>query len=82
MNPNIGQIVADAWDHTLRVSESPYVNSPGLFRELFGLPRNTYRERLHRDIINIYGEKVPRIVVVRENIRRLGKPRVPPRIPD
>lgn len=79
---NIGQIVADTWDHMLRVSEDPFRDHSGLFDEMFGRPRRTYRQILHRDIINAYGETVPRIELVRENLRRLGKTRLnPSRIP-
>ena len=41
----------------------------------------TYRERLTRPRVNVRGEVIPQIALVRANLRRLGKPRVRPRIP-
>lgn len=80
----IGQLVADAWDHMLSVSEDPFKRHPyeSPLAELFGISRGTYRAWLHRKIINAYGQEVPRIAIVRENLRRLGNIRLnPARIP-
>jgi hypothetical protein len=41
--------------------------------------RRTYRERLDRPRRNVFNEVIPRIVIVRNNIRRLGK--VKPKLP-
>lgn len=79
---NIGTIVADAWDHVLRVSEDPMRGHYDLFANYFGGHRRSYRDLLHREIINVYGEKVPRIEIVRQSLRRLGNIRLnPSRIP-
>lgn len=77
---NLSAIVADVWEQTLRTSEDPFRSDIAL--EVFGRARRTYRERLDRRIINLYGEEVPRIEIVRKHIRQLGKPPKPPRIPE
>lgn len=71
---NISSLVAAAWEQALRESPNP------LDTDVFG-PRRTYRERLDLLPRNVYGELIPRIVTVRGNIRRLGKPRRAPRLP-
>lgn len=82
MPVNRGQMLAEAWHHVMCMSEDPYRASSYLLSEMFGHGRQTYREHLHRPIINAYGEEVPRIAIVRENLRRLGKIRLnPARIP-
>jgi hypothetical protein len=71
-NVNAAQLVSDAWDHMLRVNEDPFRAGGDIIAEMvFGQRRKTYRERLHRKIINSYGQEVPRIEIVRENIRKL-----------
>ncbi len=74
--PNLGDIVASAWEHTLRVSPDPFRN---LSRALFGLPPLSYRDDLHRPLVNHYGVIIPRIVLVAQNIRSLGDPHLPAR---
>lgn len=75
--PNIGQVVADIWEQVLRETEDPY-ESDFLFYQLTGLKPKTYRERLDRIRVNVYGEAIPRIVVVRQNLRYLGNIRLDP----
>lgn len=80
MSPNISDIVAAAWDQMMRESPDPFRNH--WFDEQFaGAPRTTYRERLDRLPVNVYGDLIPRIVTVRRNLRALSKPRRPPRLP-
>ena len=76
---NLGQIAADAWETALRESPDPFETT--VFDEMFGFPRRTYRELLDRPLHNCYKELIPRIVIVRGNLRRLGKPPRIPRLP-
>jgi hypothetical protein len=80
MRANIAAIVADAWEEELRTGPDPMHGS--WLGEMLGMPRRTYRERLHEQKYNMYGELIPRIVTVRRNLRMLGRPLHPPRIPD
>lgn len=69
-------LVADAWSQVVRETEDPFGGSYGIFG-----PRVTYRERLDRVRRNVHGERIPRITLVRANLRRLGKPKMRPRLP-
>lgn len=84
MKHDIGKLVADAFEHTLRTTEDPFSrdirDSP--LAEFFGVTPYTYRESLDRVKINHFGEPIPRIEIVRQNLRALGKPPRPPRLPD
>lgn len=80
MRANLGELVASAWDAALRESPDPFDGRE--CAELLGfLPTPTYRERLDRQPVNCFREAIPRIVIVRNNLRRLGKSRRPPRLP-
>jgi hypothetical protein len=65
----MAQFVADAWEHTLRVSPAP--DNGFLFERLGGGPRKTYREQLTERKRNWYGELIPQIEIVKTNIQRL-----------
>lgn len=67
--PNMAQIVSEAWDKC--VHESPVVDTSWLFARLSGQRGPTYRERLDAIPKNCFGEVIPRIVIVRNNIARL-----------
>lgn len=41
----------------------------------------SYRERLDRQPVNVYGDPIPRITTVRRNLRMLRKPQQRPRLP-
>ncbi len=74
---NVGEMVSAAWEEALRESPDPF-DAGDIFR--FG-SRLTYRERLDRVPRNCYGEIIPRIVLVRRNLRQLTRPVHPPRLP-
>jgi hypothetical protein len=69
--------VIAAWDQAME-EESP---DPFLNGSWFGEPK-TYRERLDAQPMNYRGRLIPRIVTVRNNLRRLGKPKNRPSLPD
>lgn len=75
-NPSIGMLVADALTHRFKISEDPFKSM--IFNEMCGLPRVTYRQYLDRARVNVYGETIPRIAIVRDNIERLGPTRLDP----
>ena len=60
---SIGNLVAQCWEQSMR--EYPWPYAPWWFLRL------TYRERLDLPPRNFYGELIPRIVIVRQNLRRL-----------
>jgi hypothetical protein len=72
---HIADIVAKAWATAIR--DTPAAD----WSEFLG-PRRTYRERLDMARRNIYGDVIPRIVLVRRNLSLLGKPRRAPRLPE
>lgn len=61
-HPSLGQLAADAWEHTLRTTEGP---------SWWRGPRPSYRERLDAVKLNYFGEPIPRIEIVRHNLRQL-----------
>lgn len=77
---NLSWLVASAWDEVVRESPDPFVMDP-LFNEALGLPRMTYRDRLTRPRFNMRGEVIRQIVLVRANLRLLGRPVRVPRLP-
>lgn len=80
MIPNLAGIVADAWDMALRESPDPFARCYVL-NPLLGMPVPSYREQLDEQPRNGFGDLIPRIVTVRRNLRRLGKPARAPRLP-
>ena len=74
-------MVARVWQETLRETPCVWQDMVPLLATRLGMPRMSYRDRLTRRRRNAAGEVIPQIVLVRANLRRLGKPRVPPRIP-
>lgn len=76
----IDQIGA-VWAKVARETPDPWLDDSPLFAHLTGAKPLSYRERLDRPRRNAYGEVIPQIALVRANIRRLGKPTKPPRIP-
>jgi len=70
--------IARVWQETLRKTPDPFA-SPSVTHLLGG--QMSYREQLDRPKLNYFGEVIPQIVLVRANLLRLGKPRVPPQIP-
>lgn len=78
---NLSEIIAAAWEHTLKTSPDPMRND-WLAEHLGVIPRTTYRERLDKREINMYGEIIPRIERVRRHLRALGSLRLnPARLP-
>lgn len=76
---NLSQLVADTWDEELREGPDPFRTSgEWLFERLGGTPRLSYRARLDRPVVNVYGDTVRRIVTVRRNLRALGPTRLDP----
>lgn len=73
--------IARVWQQSLQETPDPFWQGSPFITHLMGGPRMTYREQLDRPKLNYRGEVIPQIVLVRANLRRLGKPRVPPRIP-
>lgn len=78
----MGQIVLEAWEHVLRTTEDPLRISGPLYQALNGEKGPTYREHLDRIRVNHFGDRIPRIEIVKRNIKRLGKPQRKPRLPD
>lgn len=76
---NLADVVADAWDQVLR--ETPDSFTSDALKELLGAPMSSYRARLDRQPRNFRGDLIPRIVTVRRNLRRLGKPARALRLP-
>lgn len=77
ITPNLGRIVAEVWEETLRESPNPF-DTCGIFNVILGLPVLSYRERLDRQPYNIFGNLIPRIVTVRRHLRQLGNIRLDP----
>ena len=73
--------IARVWEQTLREMPDPWREESPFVTAVFGGPSLSYRDRLTRRRRNHYGEVIPQITLVRANLRRLGTPRVPPRIP-
>lgn len=71
---SMAQVVVDVWEQVLR--ESPAMDWLTFFDD-----RLTYREQLDRRRRNAYGDIIPQITLVRRNLRLLGKPCRPPRLP-
>ncbi len=80
MTGNIADIVVAAWDRALRESPDPFDDIYALY-PILGYTPPSYRERLDRLPRNCFGDIIPRIVTVKRNIRLLGKPRHPPKLP-
>jgi len=80
MAVSFGDVVLRAWEQAKRENPDPF-REPSYLLEFFGGPRRSYRERLHWQRRNGYGELIPRIVTVRQNLRALGKPKRAPRLP-
>ncbi len=76
---SIGDIIAAEWERSLR--ETPCPENNRLLGWHLGMPQISYRERLDRVKRNWFMQPIPRIVIVRNNIRRLGKPAQKPRLP-
>lgn len=66
MNPNVSHLIAQIWEDVVRDSPDPWRN-PSPLNDYGGM---SYRERLDWQPLNYYGEKIPRIVTVRNNLRR------------
>lgn len=84
MSPrSVALLVTDTFDRVLRTTEDPFVVRYGPLAEALGLPRRTYREELDRVRVNVYGDPIPRIALVRNNIAQLygWGPRATPRLP-
>jgi hypothetical protein len=79
MPQSISQIVADAWVEVVERSrqDTPVVQ----WNDWFG-PRQSYRDAITKPKRNMFGKVIPRIVIVRNNLRRLGKPNRAPLLPD
>jgi hypothetical protein len=75
---SLTQVAADAWRRALE-------ETPADGFEYFWSPQWTgygsYREWIHRPRKNARGDVIPRITLVRNNIRALGKPKTSPRLP-
>lgn len=78
---DIAAIAAAAWDHAMRVTPAAFDDNDELFYALGGGPRRTYAERLVRRRKNCFGDVIQQIELVKANLRRLGKPPRPPRLP-
>lgn len=74
---NLGQIVADAFEHVLQTTEDPFRSFS--FYDLWTGHHTPYRAYLDRQIVNGFGNVVPRIETVKNNLRRLGPTRLDPR---
>lgn len=72
------EIVRAAWEQAMRESPNHFEFAGDYF---LGPPLASYRERLDRRVKNVYGDVIPRITLVRANIRSLGKPKTRPRLP-
>jgi hypothetical protein len=67
VSKSIGEIVVGAWEHTMRTTEDP-LRKPYY---LFSRDPRSYREQLHASKLNYYGEVIPQIEIVRQNLQRL-----------
>lgn len=77
MAQSLAQLVVEAWERTLEETPDPFLNAWWIDGS-----RLTYREELDRQPVNYKGQLIPRIVTVRRNLRALGKPHRPPRLPE
>jgi hypothetical protein len=77
MARSVADMVVGAWEQALR--ETPAMSFES---EWFPIRRISRRAWLDRQPRNVYGEVIPRITIVRNNIRRLGKPKIAPRLPE
>ncbi len=73
---NLSVIVADAWQHCMDTSPDPFRNHA--FDHFLGLPAHSYRWLLDEPKVNMRGERIPRIEIVRSNLLRLGPTRLDP----
>lgn len=80
MSKSLAEVMAAAWDEALRDTPDPWRDVDTWSWRLGG-PRLTYRACLDRPRRNHAGAVIPRITIVRGNLRRLGTPRRPPRLP-
>lgn len=62
----LGEIISQAWEDVMRTHEDPL--SCGVLGRMFGFDRRTYRDRLDAYKINYFGERIPRIEIVRQNL--------------
>lgn len=77
-NPNLGHVIADAWNTMQRETEDPFSDPGGIMAEMFGHQPQTYRQILDRTRVNYFGHAIPRRVTVRRNIRFvLADPKLP-----
>lgn len=70
--------LSEVWEQVLR--ETPVAPAAVFYEWLTGR-RMTYRQRLDEPRYNYRAEMIPRIVLVRRNLRVLGKPARKPRLP-
>jgi hypothetical protein len=73
---SISQIVGDTWLQVLR--ETPFDSDFESLNVLLGRPNMPYRDRLTRRRRNAAGHLIPQSTIVRNNLRRLGKPKRKP----
>jgi hypothetical protein len=71
---NFADIWAQVMDTTPWDGDACYI-----FAEMLGYPRLNYRQRLDRPRQNFRGGVIPRISIVRNNLRALGSVRMDPR---
>ena len=76
---NFESIAAEAWERAMLESPDPFRTD--VFNGMFGLPTVSYRDRLTQPRYNYLNQRIPQIVLVRANLRRLGKPTQTPRLP-
>lgn len=67
--------VFDVWTQVARETPSDLWEDSILYQILGVGRRPSYREDLDRPRLNMFGDVIPRIVLVRNNIRRLGRSR-------
>ena len=76
---SIAEVVAEAWAVAMRECPNPFATTDQFFT--WERLRRSYREQLDEQPRNVYGDLIPRIVTVRRNLWKLGKPRRAPRLP-
>lgn len=79
-------LITDVWEQVQRETPAIDWNDSWASRQLLGrmgatLTPRTYRDTLDRPRKNAVGEVIPRITLVRANLRRLQKPPRAPRLP-
>lgn len=74
--PNLGQVIAQAWEDA---QEHSRLTMPDPFRSFTWFnDTQSYRERLDERVVNYYGNVVPRIEVVKNNLQfDLREPHLP-----